>query len=149
MMDHCSIRQDASDLAFRLAHPRFKAVLVSCLHGLVELPDAAHPTALADDLATILRYRLDRTERGFLLMTAAQAAEPEDLGRLALAVCEGTAEGTPHAPFLNVKSEARDWAMFANVPERRAYLTAIWSALSAADKQSFLKAVSLKRRAHA
>ena len=79
-------RRDPRDLALMAAPDRLKGALVSILAGLRELRQDDDPVGLWDEVALVLRRRLGPTERGFLLMTAAQAAEPADLDALAMRV---------------------------------------------------------------
>src|SRR5699024_10591302 len=96
------------------------------------------PTALAEMAGTALEWRLGQIERGFLLMVAARAAEPDNLEALALAVTDGA--GAPVPALDHASTEARDWAAWASATEVKAYLAACWHRLSAKDRKAFLKA---------
>ena len=135
-----AIDRDPRDIALRLASDRLKGALGSIQHGLRELRETDDPAGLVDDIATILRRRLGPTERGWLLITAAQAANPADLEALAVAVVEGTRRGAPVPAFDDVRSEARLWASWAGLPELRMYMAAIWRGLPERDRTGFLKA---------
>ena len=126
------------DLAFKLAPERTKAAAVTLLHGLAELRYGGDPTELVDEVADVLCARLDPTERGWLLMTAAKAAEPANLDALAVAVVESA--GPPLPTLSDIRAEARDWAAWASGAELRAYLAACWHRLPDKDRATFLKA---------
>ncbi len=126
---------------------RVGAALVTTAHALTRLRLGDEPAGLVDDAATALRYHLGPAERGFMLMVAAQTAEPDDLEALAGTVIAGTRRGAPVPTFDDVRAEARLWASWASLPERRAYFGAIWNQLPEAEQAGFLESVN--RRAAA
>lgn len=130
--------RDPRDLALTLAPLRIKGALISLQHGLLEVHHNVDLVDLVDGAVEILCHRLDPVERGWLLVTAAQAADSANLGALAEAVVAG--DGPPIPAFDSVRAEARDWAAWASGPEVRAYLAACWHRLPEEDRAAFLKA---------
>lgn len=53
----------------------------------------------------------------------------------------------PVPVFIDLGSEAREWAILASQAEKRAFLTAVWSRMADADRDDFLRAVTKKRKA--
>jgi len=49
------------------------------------------------------------------------------------------ARGTPPVVFDSYAQEARCWATFASLDERKCYMAAIWHTLSASDQTAFLQ----------
>ena len=133
-------KPDERDLALTLAPDHMKAVLVALAHGLAEFRRGADLAELVDGLADVFRYRLDRQQRGLMLMASAQAAEPADLEALAEDVVEGG--GPPVPPFDNVRAEAEDWAAFASKRQVRAIIAASLAVLPTEERREILAAAS-------
>ena len=100
--------------------------------GLVYLP---HPT----DLAFILRRRLDLPRLIWLTTSTLTSLPPDEAEELAEAVLHDLRAGPPIPPFMSIRDEARDWAMFASRAERCHYLEAAWGQLSPDDRCRFLR----------
>jgi len=81
-----------------------------------------------------------------LAASAILALPPDAAEQLAGAVLHDLRAGPPVPPFLSVRDEARDWAMFASPAELRAYLAASWSRLPDSDRRGFMRAVRQKKR---
>jgi hypothetical protein len=134
-------RRDPRDLALTMAPDAIKGALVSLLNGLKELASSDNPALLLDEVALILRRRLDRLQRRWLLWVAATAAEPEDAASLASSVLEEKRNHGPIPELDDVREEARLWASWATRAQLRAYMAACWGALPVPERNEFLRAV--------
>jgi hypothetical protein len=131
---------DKRDPALTLAPDHIKAVLVSLAYSLAELRHSGDLAEVVDGLADVFRHRLDREQRGLMLVASAQAAEPADLEALAEDVVAG--DGPPVPPFDNIRAEAEDWAAFASRRQVRAIIAASLAAMPAEERREILAAAS-------
>lgn len=100
---------------------------------------ALHILPEAGGLALIIRARLARGQRRWLASECLWSLDAETAEALAEAVLHDLRGGPPGVPFLDVHSEARDWASWASPGELRAYLAACWNRLSDRDRQAFMR----------
>lgn len=83
-----------------------------------------------------------RAEAATALCHAIAECEPEDAALILEAALRSFGAGQPVPPLLSLMDEARTWADFATVAERKAYCLASWNRLPAADRAAFLAHVT-------
>jgi hypothetical protein len=125
---------------------RATALALSLLRA-VEEPGQMTPGELAAGLARILRACLGPCERLTVASAAMLALDRDTAEQLAEATLHDLRAGSPVPPFATLHEAARDWATFASPEELKAYLGAIWGRLPEAERQGFLSAARVARRA--
>ena len=90
-------------------------------------------------LATILRRRLTERQRIYLGAACLWSLPPDAAEELAEAALCDLRAGEPTLPFINLRDEAKSWAMFASRAERCNYLAAAWGELAVDDRSRFMR----------
>lgn len=115
----------------------------------MENPGLENPGALAgatgaDQLGISFKseeYR-KRAEAATALCASIAECDPQDAAPILEAALLSFAAGEPVPALLSIMEEARTWADFAIVAERKAYCVASFNALSPADRAAFLAHVT-------
>ncbi|WP_211037729.1 hypothetical protein [Leisingera sp. HS039] len=117
----------------RPEHKRMSRVLGYCL-TLADADSWASFSALA-------AARLSAEERGALALAALMSL---DCSEQAVAVAETALShaGSPLPPFLSPMDDARWWASFASLNERKAYALAAYEALPLKEQMAFRRHIS-------
>ena len=89
------------------------------------------------DFADALERRLTPVGAAHLLSVAFRINSPDVALELGTAALRDLTAGQPGTAFTSVTEEARDWAFFAPLNERKIYLAAIWQTLPYSEQSAF------------
>lgn len=115
---------------------------------LLPLPNSHDPAEAIDQAEAALLLHADETQRAALILAGMRLLPETDLAALGVALSDRPfGAGIPLPPFIDLREDAADWALFTTRDELRAYCGACLRALPEDDVAAL--SAALARRAAA